>query len=216
MSKVPFTAPEFKGSAFNCPHCHAYAGQFWSNLWNSNNHAVNGWTMSQCTHCSNVSMWHVGKLIHPDSSTAPLPNADIPSEILEDYDEARTIISRSPRGAAALFRLCIQKLCKHLGESGKNINDDIASLVQKGLSPLIQKSLDAVRVIGNEAVHPGTMDLRDNAGIAVQLANLINITADAMITQPKAIQSLYDQLPESKRNEITRRDRASVTSASAK
>ena len=153
-------------------------------------------------------MWFEEKLIHPDSSTAPLPNGDMPEAICRDYEEARTIISRSPRGAAALFRLCIQKLCKFLGESWKNINDDIASLVAKGLSPLIQQSLDVVRVIGNESVHPGVMDLRDNGSIAVQLASLVNIIADAMITQPKAIQSLYAQLPDATRNQIAKRDNA--------
>ena len=40
--------------------------------------------------------------------------------------------------------------CGHLGESGKNINDDIAALVKKGLNLMIQQSLDVVRVIGNE------------------------------------------------------------------
>src|SRR5207249_2865137 len=111
-----------------------------------------------------------------------------------------------PRGAAALFRLCIQKLCSHLGESGKNINSDIASLVKKGLNPKVQRSLDVVRVVGNEAVHPGTIDLRDKPETAVQLATLINIIADAMITQPKLVDQLYVALPENKRDEINRRD----------
>jgi len=49
-----------------------------------------------------------------------------------------------------------------LGESGKDINADIGNLVKKGLSPLVQKALDTVRVVGNECVHPGTMDLKDD------------------------------------------------------
>ncbi len=102
-----------------------------------------------------------------------IPNPDLPDHIIRDYEEARGILRDSPRGAAALLRLCVQKLCMHLGEKGKNIDDDIASLVSKGLNPLVQKSLDIVRVIGNEAVHPGVIDLNDDRDTASQLLILI-------------------------------------------
>lgn len=135
-----------------------------------------------------------------------MPNSDLPDDIRQDFEEARSIINRSPRGAAALLRLCVQKLCAHLGESGKNINQDIAGLVKKGLNPRIQKSLDIVRVIGNEAVHPGELDLRDDPDTAAQLAKLVNIIADVMITQPKHIDTLYDSLPAEKKEQIEKRD----------
>ena len=150
-------------------------------------------------------------MIYPDSSAAPLPNPDLPEDIKTDYEEARAIISRSPRGACALLRLCVQKLCGFLGESGKDVNTDIAALVKKGLNPKIQKSLDIVRVIGNEAVHPGQLDLRDQPTTATQLCSLLNIIADAMITQPKAIESLYAGLPETKRQQIEQRDKPKGT-----
>ncbi len=135
-----------------------------------------------------------------------MPNPDLPEDIRRDFEEARNIVNRSPRGAAALLRLCIQKLCAHLGEPGKNINQDIAALVQKGLNPRIQKSLDIVRVVGNDAVHPGEIDLRDDPETAVHLARLVNFIADAMITQPKQIDTLYDSLPPGKKEQIEKRD----------
>lgn len=152
-------------------------------------------------------LWKAGNIIYPDASPAPLPNPDLPDDIKADYLEARSIINTSPRGAAALLRLCVQKLCKLLGESGKDINQDIASLVKKGLNPKIQKSLDIVRVIGNEAVHPGQIDLRDKPLTAVSLSQVINLIADTMITQPKMVEELYDELPEDKRDYIARRDK---------
>ena len=136
-----------------------------------------------------------------------MPNQDLPDDIILDFEEARNIVNFSPRGAAALLRLAVQKLCKFLGETGKNIDDDIAGLVSKGLNPLVQKSLDIVRVIGNEAVHPGTIDLNDNKDTAIQLFGLINSIADQMITHPKTIETLYQQLPESKRNAIEDRNK---------
>jgi hypothetical protein len=48
----------------------------------------------------------------------------------------------------------------HLGESGKNLNTDIGNLVKEGLSVDIQQALDSLRVIGNESVHPGELDLK--------------------------------------------------------
>jgi Domain of unknown function (DUF4145) len=80
-------------------------------------------------------------------------------------------------------------------------------LVKKGLNPKIQKSLDIVRVIGNEAVHPGQIDLRDQPTTATQLCTLLNVIADAMITQPKIIESLYTALPETKLQQIEQRDK---------
>jgi hypothetical protein len=137
----------------------------------------------------------------------PAPNPDLPDEIKTDYQEAKAIVSKSARGAAALLRLAIQKLCKELGEPGKNINDDIASLVRKGLPIRIQQALDIVRVIGNEAVHPGQMDVSDNPAIAVSLFRLVNLIAQHMISEPKAIAELYSSLPPDKLKGIKDRDR---------
>lgn len=209
MTRIPFTPPQHDATAFNCPRCHAFANQLWGSgatLIRSSYSAVPRVQFSFCTHCTQYSIWLGGTLIHPDSSQAPMPNSDLPEDIKRDYEEARNIINRSPRGAAALLRLCIQKLCAFLGEPGKNINEDIASLVKKGLNPRIQKSLDVVRVVGNEAVHPGTFDLNDNPDIAVHLCRLVNFIAESMITQPKQIDDLYDALPEEKREYIEKRD----------
>jgi hypothetical protein len=128
------------------------------------------------------------------------------TDIHKDYLEAQATVGRSPRGAAALLRLCIQKLCKHPGEKGKDLNADIASLVKKGLPPAVQQALDAVRLIGNEAVHPGQMDLRDDRQTADTLFKLVNLVAQRMISDPKEVQEVYDGLPQSKGDEITKRD----------
>lgn len=157
--------------------------------------------------CKQHAVWMNGAMVYPVQSTAPLPNPDLPPEIATDYNEAREILQRSPRGAAALLRLAIQKLCIHVGEAGKNLNNDIAQLVKKGLRPPIQKALDVVRVIGNNAVHPGQIDLADDAPTAGTLFGLVNIISQQMITDPKDAEALYDALPASQREAIEKRDK---------
>lgn len=130
-------------------------------------------------------------MIHPTGGAAPLPSPDMPDEVKQDYEEARSILSISPRAAAALLRLAVQRLCKHLGQPGENINADIAALVRQGLPVQLQKALDSLRVAGNNAVHPGQLDIYDNADVATRLFGLLNIIVDNQITQPKAIDELY-------------------------
>jgi len=162
---------------------------------------------SQCYNCKKWALWVNEDIVYPDKKFGVQPNQDLPEDILAIVEEARSILDKSPKGAAALLRLAIQMLCKYLGESGENLNNDIASLVKKGLNPIVQKSLDVVRVIGNEAVHPGVIDLNDNRDIAVRLFDLINIISDKMITHPKQVHELYEKLPESKKKAIKKRNK---------
>jgi hypothetical protein len=210
MSSTDYTPPASKLSAFHCPHCGVYSKQRWGQLIHNcsgNLYAEDDWEVAVCEHCSNPNLWLRNQLIYPKSSTAPLPNQDLPEEIRSDYLEARKIVTDSPRGAAALLRLCIQKLCIHLEQPGKNINDDIAALVKAGLPSRVQAALDAVRVIGNNAVHPGKIDLHDNVETVHSLFKLVNFVTEKMISEPKHIDQLYGSLPEGSLNAIEKRDK---------
>ena len=208
---IPYTPPSFKSDGFNCPFCQAFADQLWgfpAKVIKSTNYGANeNFAICRCSRCGEFSIWVNRTIVFPSASTAPAPNADLPEDIKVDYEEARKILSGSSRGAAALLRLAIQKLCKYLGESGKNINDDISSLVKKGLPPKVQQALDIVRVVGNNAVHPGQIDLNDDSSIAASLFDLVNLITDVMISQPKQIEQLYQQIiPESQKESIRKRD----------
>lgn len=169
--------------------------------------------ISQCYQCHELSVWLHDALIHPGNRYGIEPNEDLNDDIRQDFNEAREIINNSPRGAAALLRLCVQKLCMQLGEEGNSIDQDIGSLVGKGLNPLVQEALDVVRVIGNEAVHPGSLDLRDDRDSALQLLILINTIADQMITHPKNVKALYAKLPATKRAGIDARNERALKRA---
>jgi len=147
-------------------------------------------SVSQCFNCNRLALWLYDRMIWPVRGNAQVANADLPADVRADYDEAATIVELSPRGAAALLRLALQKLCLQLGGDGKNINDDIGALVAKGLDVRVQQALDVVRVVGNNAVHPGQIDLKDDRATAGQLFTLINLVADVMISQPKHVSTM--------------------------
>lgn len=187
---------------------------------------ITGIWVSECERCKKETLWFDPKasappahlrplgmhvpaptIVFPPSSPAPSPSPDLPADAKRDFDEARAILVSSPRGAAALLRLCLQKLCIHLGEPGKNLNSDIGALVRRGLPMTVQQALDTVRVVGNEAVHPGVLDLRDDPETATNLFGLVNIVVDVLITQPNTVKALYDQVVGTdKKESIEKRD----------
>ncbi|MEQ9467180.1 MAG: DUF4145 domain-containing protein [Ekhidna sp.] len=203
-----YISPSFNGSSFHCPNCGVFSRQIWKTGYIQGNGfvAVKDIRFSFCDHCNEKSIWFNENMIEPSIGGVALPNPDLPEDIKQDYFEARDILNKSPRGSAALLRLAIQKLGVELGEKGSNINADIKSLVSKGLPVKIQQSLDYVRVIGNNSVHPGQIDLKDNREIAITLFTLVNLIAEVMITQPKEVEKLYNTLPQSQLESIKKRD----------
>jgi hypothetical protein len=104
------------------------------------------------------------------------------------------------------LRLAVQKLCDFLELPGKKLDDQIGAAVKKGVSVAVQQALDSVRVIGNNAVHPGQIDIRDDPGTATTLFMLVNLIAEKLITEPKAVKAMYETLPEGARAAIAKRD----------
>ena len=144
-------------------------------------------------------------MVFPSKSTVEPPNEDLTAEIKELYDEARLIFPDSARASAALLRLCVEKLCKELGLSG-NLNECIKKLVKQGVSESVQKAADYCRVIGNESVHPGQIDIRDNAETVGYLFHLVNDIANEMLTKPRILNEKYSSLPSEKLEQIDKRD----------
>lgn len=162
--------------------------------------------VSQCYTCGKPTIWLHDRILYPGVLAGPSPNSDLSEDVANDFEEARSIVDLSPRGAAALLRLAVEKLCIEVGANGKSIDQRIADLVGRGLPSGVQEALDALRVIGNEAVHPGSLDLRDDRDTALKLFDLVNFIAEEMISRPKARKAVYDMIPPSKREGIDRRN----------
>lgn len=203
MSK--YYPPTFKQENFHCIKCEVYAKQSWHPLFIQ---GLGGSELfaSMCHHCRDHCFWYKDRMIIPSEAPVPPAHHDLPDNCQEEYDEARDIVARSPRAAAALLRLCLQKLMMELGEKGKNINDDIGSLVKKGLPVEVQQALDYCRVIGNNGVHPGEIELSDDPSIAYSIFEMINFIVEDRITRPKKIADLYGKLPEGALKAVQKRD----------
>lgn len=212
-----YVAPEKEKSAFTCPHCHTLSLMKYSTHHHNDDKFIahtrlgdefqNELYIAKCVNCGNKIIWINGDYIYPDI-VAEEPNADMPESVKQLYNEAGLIYNKSPRAACALLRLAIDRLCNELGEVDRDINNNIGALVKKGLSKDIQQALDVVRVVGNKAVHPGVIVFDvDDKNTAIKLMRLLNIITERMITEPKEIASMYEDLPESAKKSINNRDK---------
>jgi hypothetical protein len=212
---------EEPNTAFVCPFesCGAFSNHYWGavaslNVWDGAHRNssrpisdVSCIVTACCEACRQESVFVNGKLVFPTKLEAPPPHSDMPIEISTEYAEAASVLTNSPRAAAALLRLAVQKLLPLIGATKNDINAQIQELVQKGLvSAAVQKALDSLRVIGNEAVHPGTLDLKDDAATARTLFSLLNFIVEKSITEPKLVDEIFASLPEAKLEGIKNRD----------
>lgn len=164
-------------------------------------------SIATCLSCKENSLWIDKEIVYPKLKPISPPNEDLEEGIKSIYWEAANIYSDSPKGAAALLRLALQQLLVQIGKDGKDINKDIKALVADGLSTKIQQALDILRVVGNNAVHPGEINFDDDSDVALRLFQILNLIADEMISKPKEIEVLYnDIVPEETKEQISQRD----------
>ena len=108
--------------------------------------------LSSCHSCNGFALWVGERLAFP-------MNVDkTPALVEEDVEEAAAILNKSPRGAIALMRVCIQKLMPLLKQGGKSLDDSMSSLVRKGLEVEIQQAMEVLQVLRNDPVQPTNLD----------------------------------------------------------
>lgn len=204
--RAQYYPPTFNEKQFHCVFCGVFAGQSWYYVAVSPLSVNTHMKACVCRHCGGISYWYQERMLIPAEAPVEPAHPDLPADCLPEYNEARDIFARSPRASAALLRLCLQKLMIHLGEKGKNINDDIGSLVAKGLPVVVQRALDVCRVVGNNAVHPGEINLNDSPDVAQSLFQMINFIVEDRISRPAEVHALFDRLPEGAKQAIAKRD----------
>jgi hypothetical protein len=211
-----YVAPALGEKAFTCPVCGVLAQQHWVSC-NEQGGTSTPIHRCFCTNCHKKSYWEDrGRaMILPRMANAPMPHPDLPKDCVADYLEARNVADDSPRAAAALLRLCVQRLLSELGGKGKSIDDDIATLVSKGLPPQVKDALDICRVVGNNAVHPGELVVNDDPALVAELFVLINFIVAQTIEREKSIAAMMAKLPQGAKDAIAKRDARAIAAATA-
>lgn len=170
--------------------------------------AASGLYASRCSRCDAVALWYDHRLIWPRTGAAPSAHAGLPEAVKDLYEEAAAIADDSPRGAAAVLRLAADTLCRALVPNKKSLNDCIAELVERGLDDETRQGLDAVRVLGNRAVHTQAWAVSDDdARTVADLFRVVNRIAETLADRPGEVERLYRNLPSEERAKIEKRDR---------
>lgn len=142
-------------------------------------------------------------MVCPLISPAPLPNDDMPESVAQLYNEARAVFLFSERAAAALLRLALEQLTVELGETTGQLHQRIDRLVtDRGPPVLVQQTLDTIRVVGNNAVHAGEVQMDEMPGAALTLFDALNFVVDRLVIQERQMREMIERLPEAERRKI--------------
>ncbi len=188
-------SPKFREAAFACPHCRTYALQRWTTLVGKDLYVGMGLYAAMCDRCHNASIWVEGWdstecMVYPGVvSRGSLPDS-AGQDVIQCYQEAASIAQKSPRAAMALLRLALEMLCKKLLElDGQEHNlRDMANKVSEKyhLSEEVAKSMDILRITGNNAIHAGKIALEDNASLEPMFWLLTYVCEQAISKHEKA------------------------------
>lgn len=120
------------------------------------------------------SVFHSARL-YPPSSGKPFP-VGIPDAMLEDYNEACSIIDLSPKSSATLARRCLQAMIRDFCEIRKaNLFQEIEALEKKLISGELPKGVEAETVVAMKV-------LKDKGNIGAHMTEvdgkIVNVDPD--------------------------------------
>lgn len=125
----------------------------------------------------------------------------IPRKYIEDYNEAREIISSSPKASAALSRRLLQLILREkYNIKEKNLSTEIQKFISlPGIPSHLTNAIDAIRNIGNFAAHP---EKEENTGLIINvepgeaewLLEIIEALFDFAFIQPKKLEKRRNEL----------------------
>lgn len=174
---------------------------------------VNILAFCMCHSCKEYSLWSDHKLVYPQKSLIPPARNMMPHDVKKLYQEASDVYIYSPRASVALLRLALEILLPYLGAEKGTINNMISQLVnERKAIGKIQEAMDTLRVIGNNAVHPGEIIFESGDDdyqnqTAVSLFKILNYIVAETIESDEMIKNLYSQLPEKALEGIEKRNK---------
>lgn len=144
--------------------------------------------------CNEYIVWPI------TSSRQPIPSSVDPI-FANDYKEACSILSLSPKASAALSRRCLQNILREkAGIKKGDLSKEIQQVIDSQKLPTyLSDNIDAVRNIGNFAAHPtkstSSGEIIDvEPGEAEWLLDVIELLFDFYFVQPDIAKSKKDAL----------------------
>jgi len=206
-----------------CPHCgvksqHAYLNKIYGkyeykvvpksrsadfSIHSKYNSNLQDFDAIQCVVCGNYSLYYQGKMIYPLETNVSKPNEDMPDNVKDIYLEARNVLNISPKSACALLRLALERLMGELDVEGRTLNDKINNYCNNYNSDnRLIKAFHLVRLVGNDVVHSGVLDVDDNEDIARAMFGIINEIVNETITKKNKMDAIFECLPKNKTDSI--------------
>ena len=146
--------------------------------------------VSKCDNCEKYALWVYKDIVHPQTVKRNL-HEDLPNKVKDICIEASAVATFSPVCAAVLLRTAIEKLCKHLGYEKRSLKSTIDLMKKEGdLDDILYEAMESVRLVGNEAVHEGEIQLDDDAHAVDTLFDIVNLVVEKLIGHPKRIKKL--------------------------
>lgn len=109
-------------------------------------------------------------------------DAGVPEAIRSAFEEgSRCEVAGAMRGAAAMYRMAVEVLCKDQGTTAAKLYHMIEELGTKNLPAEIVKDLHEARMLGNDSIHDG---LRFSADEVADVADLIVEATVHLYVQP--------------------------------
>jgi hypothetical protein len=100
----------------------------------------------------------VARSLHP-TPRAEYAEEGVPDNVARDFREALECLAAGHHfGAALVGRRVLQVLARERGGKGGNLAEEIASLEDDVLPPLLKKAATQIRLIGNRAAHAEDVD----------------------------------------------------------
>lgn len=128
---------------------------------------------------------------------------NIPSNYIEDYEEALKVVSISPKASAALSRRLLQMILREEYKIKKRtLSEEIQTFINlDGVPSHLTDAVDAIRNIGNLAAHPEKDSdtgkiVGVEAGEAEWLIEVIEALFDFCFIQPQKLEQRRSELNE--------------------
>lgn len=143
-----------------------------------------------------VSLIASQRVVDPDIAFGvPQVNPDLNQRSQDLYNEAGSIMNKSPRAAAALLRLTLEVMLEEdFDLKSGSIYSRLGKLYKDGIPDEIDTALHFVRIVGNAADHPEPgkilLDGEDGEKTVRTLFEIINYIVSTQLSAKKKLRSL--------------------------